>query len=151
MQLRRVSERAVTGLLADPSKIERFLFPSQMETAIDHDTEISIGEAFRYLALLHFRHVDPPLAVLTTGGAAIGDFDTGEGPARGFTAAEVRKLAAKLATISRDDVVKELATVPLPPRAPTITELGASYHTLREFVIGTAKAEAGMIVYVVRD
>jgi len=43
---------------------------------------------------------------------------------------------------------KLLYQTPLPPQAPSITEIAESYATLRDFVIETAKAEAGLIIYL---
>jgi hypothetical protein len=131
--LRRVSSRTVEQLLADPMRIRKVLFPSSTETVIDDEVLITVSA---------WQLVDDALgnaAFLAKGGAAIGEVMIGDGPARGFTSAEVRRLSAKLALTSEADLGKH----------PAITsEAISDFTNLKDFVLETAKAEAGMIVYV---
>lgn len=145
--LRRVPERVVASLFANPSAIEAVLFPSAMETALDQDVEIWLGNRYPVLAQVQFGQAQPPVQALESAGTAIGDIPIGGVPARGFTSAEVRRLAGKLAPIIEADLVKGLATIPLPPTAPSLKELWQTFVQLREFVVETARAEAAMIVF----
>ena len=140
--LRRVSSKLVDGLISNPARIKKVLFPSSSETVVDDDVLITIGEGFEYIDQMLEPH-----SFIVAGGTKIGDIAVGDGPARGFRSDEVRKVAARLTLVSVDDLRKLLGQTPLPPQAPSISELTASYATLREFVIETAKAEAGLIVY----
>ncbi len=140
---RRVSSNVLEGVFANPARIKTVLFPSSSETVVDDDVLLTIAEGHE--------HVDSALqtqAFIRSGGTRIGDIDVGAGPARGFRSADVRKLAAKLTLISVEDFERTLNGTPLPPQAPPIKELVAAYSGLRELVIETAKAEAGMIVYL---
>jgi hypothetical protein len=140
--LRRVSERVIEGVLANPGGIRRVLFPSSTETVIDDEVLITI-EGLEYL--------EPALSEdtqITKLGAPVGDIDIGgDGPARGFTPAEVRKLATKLTLFAPDALPKALRQIPLPPESPPVNELVDAYTTMREFVLETAKAEAAIILY----
>lgn len=109
---------------------------------IDDEVLITIGEGFEYID----RMLEPH-SFICAGGTKIGDIDVGAGPARGFRSDEVRKVAARLTLVSVDDLRKLLNQTALPPQAPSINEISESYANLREFVIETAKAEAGLIVY----
>ncbi len=140
---RRVSSRLVDALVVDPARIKKVLFPSSSETVIDDEVLITIGEGFEYVD----RMLEPH-SFIVAGGTEIGDIAVGAGPARGFRSDEVRKLAARLTLVSVEDLRKPLYQTPLPPHAPSITEIAESYATLRDFVIETAKAEAGLIVYL---
>ena len=140
---RRVSSRLVDALLANPAGIKRVLFPSSSETVIDDEVLITIGEGYHHLETLL-----APLDFITQGGTPIGDIAVGDGPARGLDSAQVRKVAGALAPISGATLRERFNTAPLPADAPAIAELVESFDTLRSFVIETAKAEAGMIIYL---
>jgi hypothetical protein len=121
--LRRVSQRTVEGVLAQPARIEAVMMPADGETAIDDDVQFMVAA---------FAEIDRALGVdafLVRGGTSVGDIVFGEGPARAFTAADVRKLATRLA---------------LAPAPAGIRE----YVIVKQFVTDTARAEAAMIITI---
>ena len=139
--LRRVSARTVEQLFADPARIRKVLFPSSNETVIDDEVLITIG-AWELIDDALGRH-----AFLATGGTPIGEAVIGDGPARGFTSAEVRRLATNLALTTEADLGRYYGqTMALPPGSTA--DAIADFTNVKHFVVETAKAEAGMIVYV---
>jgi hypothetical protein len=120
--LRRVSSRTVDGLLAEPARVRKVLFPSSSETVIDDEVLIML-ESWEALGQDFIRN----------GGTPIGDILVGEEPARAFGAGDVRRIAAKLALV-----------------APGSIEASAreDFDSLRDFVMTTAQAEAAMIIYL---
>lgn len=140
---RRVSSRLVEALLADPARVKKVLFPSTSETVIDDEVLITIGENYPSLETLIAPH-----DFITKGGTPIGDVIVGDAPARGFDSAQVRKVAGALAPISGATLHERFHTTSMPPAAPSIDELVETFDLLRSFVIETAKAEAGLIVYL---
>jgi hypothetical protein len=120
--LRRVSSRTVEMLLADPSRVKSVLFPSSSETMIDDEVLIAL-EGWEALGLDFIRD----------GGTSIGDVMVGDGPARAFTSAEVRRIAGKLALIAPSSIADSAR---------------AEFDSLREMVMTTAQAEAALIIYL---
>jgi hypothetical protein len=121
--LRRVSQRTVEGLLAEPARIEAVMMPADGETAIDDDVQFMVAA---------YADIDRALgadAFLVKGGTPVGDIVFGEGPARAFTAADVRKLATRLALAPAPTGIREYAIV-------------------KQFVTDTARAEAAMIITI---
>jgi hypothetical protein len=120
--LRRVSSRTVEMLLADPSRVKSVLFPSSSETMIDDEVLIAL-EGWEALGQDFIRD----------GGTPIGDVVVGDGPARAFTSAEVRRIAGKLALVAPDSIAD--AARP-------------EFDSMRELVMTTAQAEAALIIYL---
>ncbi len=97
--------------------------PSASDTAIDDDAQIMIAS---------FAQIDEmlgPDAFIVRGGTPLGDIVFGEGPARGFSASDVRRLATRFALITASKQVSE-------------------YSTVKQFVTDTARAQAAMIITV---
>lgn len=130
-------------MIANPARIKKVLFPSSTETVIDDEVLITIADGHEHLDAA----LDPH-SFIHEGGTAIGDIDVGAGPARGFRSADVRKIAGRLALVTADDMNQALRGIPLPPQAPSIKELVADYAALREMIMTTAQAEAGLIIYL---
>jgi hypothetical protein len=159
---RRVSSRVIDELRAQPDRIKSILYPQQSETAIDDDVRVDVDCAWH---ALHFllsgspKPGKPPLDFIL-GGTPVGDIDLGEGPARMFTSADVRKIAAMLALVnqatlrSRFDVAQlvEHQIYPLhwdePGKTASFEFVAEQFDALKDFVTTTAQAEAGMIVYM---
>jgi len=121
--LRRVSQRLLEVLLAEPARIESVMMPAEGETAIDDDMQFMIAG---------YADIDRALgadAFLVQGGTPIGDIVFGDGPARAFTAPDVRKLATRLALTTAPNAIREYAIV-------------------KQFVTDTARAEAAIIITI---
>jgi len=127
--VRRVSTRQLETLVADRSKLQSVLFPSTTETAIDDDVFIDLGDVWHDL-LAALIGLNPALSLLDRGGADLGVLNGH--PARGFATADARRIAAALSLITPDKLSEGKREL---------------FHLLKDFVIETAKAEAGMIVF----
>lgn len=124
--LRRVSNRTVDSVLAEPARIQAVLMPSGEDTAVDDDSQIM---------LIAHEAIDAALgpdAFLASGGTPVGDIVFGAGPARVFHLRDVRRLATKLA----------LAT---PPEA---RQARAELDALKHFLMEAARAEGAIVVTV---
>jgi len=137
--LRRVSERVVEALLANPARLRKVLFPSSTETVIDDEVLVAIE------GLSYYESELSPTARITQLGKVLGDVDGVS--ARGFSSAEVRKIATAFALLTVDGLDRALRQIPLPAESPSIKELLESFTVLKDFVTDSAKAEAGMIIY----
>ena len=127
--LRRVSARQIDTLIEDPSRVHNVLFPSMTETAIDDDVFIQLDGEWEPLdKLVEAR--DPSLTFLHTGGFNLGK--VGEQQARGYPSGQVRKIATQLGLISEAEV------------PPPLVE---GFFTLKDFVMETARAGAGIIIF----
>jgi hypothetical protein len=159
---RRVSSRVLDELRAQPERIKAILYPQQSETAIDDDVRIDVDTSWHALHFLLAGQPGagkPPLDFIL-GGTPVGDIDLGEGPARSFASAEVRKIAAALALINTDTLRTrwnpgELAQNQIypghwdrPVKTSSFEFVAEQFDALKDFVTTTAKAEAGMIVYL---
>ncbi|HUS27838.1 MAG TPA: DUF1877 family protein [Kofleriaceae bacterium] len=127
--VRRVSTRQLDALVADRSKLERVLFPSTTETAVDDDVFIDLDTVWPSLVEAVVA-LNPALALLDRGGADLGKLNGH--PAVGFATADARRIAAALSLLTPDNV-------PDPVRE--------KFEMLKDFVTETAKAGAGMIVF----
>ena len=101
-----------------------------------------------------------PLNFLVSGGRPVGDIDVGYGPARAFDADQVREIAAALTPLTREVLAPRFDPAQL--RAHNVYPgfrdgwdqpddrdyLLDHYEDLRAFVLGTAEAGAGLIVYI---
>lgn len=159
---RRVSQRVIDDLQARPERVRAVLYPSTTETAIDDDVRIDVDTSWHALHFLLAGQPGagkPPLDFIL-GGMPVGDIDLGEGPARSFASAEVRKIAAALALINTDTlrtrwnpaVLVEHQIYPghwdRPSKTSSFEFVAEQFDALKDFVTTTAKAEAGMIVYL---
>jgi hypothetical protein len=138
---RRTSDRQVEALRAAPQRIQKVLFPDSSETVIDEEVRLEV-EAWQPLHEL--------LAGSTNfirGGQPFGTIDIGgEGPARGFTSAEVKVVAGALAKVT-DDTLRGRFDAAKAGRW-TLEALLGQLEELKEFVTITADADAGLIVYM---
>lgn len=137
--LRRVSARVLDQLVADPSRLRKVLFPSSTETVIDDDVLITVNP---FVDLM----IEPHQFLYR--GTPIGAEIVGTGPARAFRPAEVRKIAGALAPISVADIKRTYDEMPGNGSEPPQSEVVEAYEALRDFIMTTAQAEAGVIIYV---
>jgi hypothetical protein len=159
---RRVSSRVIDDLRAHPERIKSVLYPQQSETAIDDDVRVDVDSTWHALHFLFTgspKPGTPPLDFIL-GGTPVGDIDLGEGPARMFTSAEVRKIATGLALLNRETLRARFDPAQLtahqiyplhwdqPGKASSFEVVAEQFDTLKDFVTTTAQAEAGMIVYM---
>lgn len=159
---RRVSTRVVEDLRAQPDRIKAILYPQQSETAIDDDVRIDVDTSWHALHFLFTGSATPgkPPLDFILGGPTVGDIDLGEGPARIFSSAEVRRIAAGLALINLETLrsrfdARALMENQIYPRhwnrvdkTSSFAFVAEQFDALKDFVTTTAQAEAGMIVYM---
>jgi len=104
---------------------------------------------------------EPPANFLVTGGTQIGEVDVGYGPARSFTPAEVRSIAAFLDGQREDELksridLEAMQTLDIYPSVwsedTDIEEeweyLVTSFREMKQFVGQAAQANLSMIVYI---
>ena len=106
---RRTSDARIDALVSNPDTISDYL-------ARDPEDAADAGEAYADLDVdkawhgLHFLLTGtawkgpPPLDFIVKGGRQIGDVDVGYGPARAFSSADVRVIAAALRPIGPADL-----------------------------------------------
>lgn len=159
---RRVSTRVIDALRAHPENIKAILYPQQTETAIDDDVRIDVDTSWHALHFLLTGSATPgkPPLDFILGGTPVGDIDLGEGPARMFSSAEVRKIAAALALINTGTLRSRFDATALmqhqiypthweqPGKTSSFEHIAEQFDSLKDFVTTTAQAEAGMIVYM---
>lgn len=160
----RVPTKRVEALRENPHRITRLLYPSEEgDTVTSDDVHLDLNKAWHgihYLLNGDAWEGTPPLDFIV-GGQPIGDVDVGYGPARGFTADEVRAIATALAPITGDMLrarfdPKAMMAAEIyptiwdrdPAQDDTLGWLLDSFENLKEFVLDTAEAGAGMIVYL---
>jgi len=98
-----------------------------------------------------------PLDFIIRGGDEVGDVDVGYGPARAFTSAQVRALAAALAPIDRATLLArwdadafraaDIYGVDPAGSAEENAYVGSHFDDLKAFVAGLARDGLGLIVY----
>jgi hypothetical protein len=159
---RRVSSRVIDQLRVHPENIKSILYPQQTETAIDDDVRIDVDTSWHALHVLFTGSATPgkPPLDFILGGTPVGDIDLGEGPARMFSSADVRKIAAALALINVETLRSRFDPIALmqhqiypmhwdrPGTTSSFAFVAEQFDALKYFVTTTAQAEAGMIVYM---
>jgi hypothetical protein len=161
---RRTSDARVEALVSNPDTISDYLVG-------DPDDAADAGEAYADLDVdkawhgLHFLLTGtawegaPPLDFIVKGGRQIGDVDYG--PARAFSSADVRAIAAALrpigpaelearfdpAAMTKLDIYPSIWDRPR-DEEDTLGYLLENYDALKAFVEGAVKEGEGMIVYI---
>src|SRR5688572_21836437 len=103
--LRRLSPKDLERLKADPSLVVSFLGEEDVD-GFEPFADLDIDKAWHgihYLLTGSGWEGAPPLSFLVVGGATVGE-DRGYGPARGFSAEEVKPLAEALAPVTEDEL-----------------------------------------------
>ncbi len=162
--LLRISTKQIEALRADPSRIERVLHPqSDGDTAMSEDVHADIDKAWHglhYLLTGQAWDAPLPLAFLVCG-TELGDIDVGYGPARAFDAGEVRAIAEALQPITTETLRARFDGAAMmkaeiypqiwdrdPATDDTLGYLLEYFELLKTFVLDTAEAGAGLIVYL---
>jgi hypothetical protein len=156
----RISTKKVVALRERPDRIKKVLFPDHDDTAMSDDVLLDVDKAWNGIHfLLTGGEGEFPLDFIL-GGEPLGDIDVGYGPARAFDADQVRAIAAALTPLTRDALAPRFDPAQL--RAHNVYPgfrdgwdqpddrdyLLDHYENLRAFVLETAEAGAGMIVYL---
>lgn len=100
----------------------------------------------------------PPLDFIMNGGEPIGDEDVGEGPARGFSAEEVRRIAIALGAVTWPalwarwdaEAIRAAKLYRVDPDASDTESayLEVAFQWLRAFITGLAQKNQAMLVYM---
>jgi len=158
---RRISARDLARLYADPDAATEFLGGEGDDTGFDPFADLDVDKAWHgihYLLTGSAEEGEPPLDFIVRGGREIGE-DLGYGPARGFSPAEVKNIAAALSGVSLDQLrsrydQNEMQRLQIYPdiwrREP---DEGLAYVTqyfdeLKEFITGGAKEGEALIVFL---
>jgi hypothetical protein len=153
----QLSSEELAVLLADPSRVEEFIYPEGEENEKNIDVD-KAWHGIHYLLAGDTWSGEPPLANVVLGGTEIGD-DVGYGPARYLTADEVRAAADALKGITPEKlreryVASELSKNEIYPEIwddgddDAIGYLATWYETLRDYYIDAASKGHAMIKYL---
>jgi hypothetical protein len=153
---RRISERELTMLRANPDSVDGLLSPEDSEP--DDGRHIDLDKswhAIHYLLTGDPWGGEPPLFNAVLGGTPIGD-DNGYGPARYLTAEQVRQVAVALTAISPENLrsrasLKEMAGADIYSVAPEEGEseweyITDNYRNLVDFFRNAAAAGDAMLL-----
>ena len=165
--LRRVSETKLAALLAEPAGIMDFLYeeegsPDAGDEAAYADLDIDKSwHALHYLLNGSAWGTRGALGFFVGDGREIGDDDVGYGPARGFTNAEVRMIAAELEPLTParllaayDPKAMNTAEIyphgwPEDPEEAHLTDYIVDYfEQMKQFIVGAAAQGEALIVYL---
>ncbi|NLG84732.1 MAG: YfbM family protein [Firmicutes bacterium] len=161
--LRRLSEADRQRLFEAPHEITSYLYENPPKgDGPFRDLEIDkVWHGIHYLLTGSAWEGESPLGFLVNGGTAVGDEDVGYGPARGFSAKEVRAIAEALAGIDAatlrarfdSQAMMEAGIYPLVWDRPlteddTLGYLLEYFEQLREFIAGAAAAGDALLVYI---
>jgi Domain of unknown function (DUF1877) len=164
---RRASDARIEALLADPAGILEYLDDGDDGGEGDPDdahADLDVDKAWHGIHFLLTGTAwegQMPFSFIVSGGRQIGDVDVGYGPARVFTSAEVKTIAAALAPLTRAVLERRFdpAAMTRLDIYPSIWDrpheqgdalgyLLESYESLAEFVAEAARQHEGLIVYV---
>jgi hypothetical protein len=158
----RVPTKKVASLRERPERIKKVLFPDHDDTAMSDDVLLDVDKAWNGIHFLLTGDAAQgalPLGFILCGEPLV-DVDVGYGPARAFDADQVRAIAAALEPLTRDELGKRFDPAQLREHSvyPGFRDgwdqpddrdyLLDHYENLRAFVLETAEAGAGMIVYL---
>jgi hypothetical protein len=153
----QLSSDQLAALIADPSRVETFIYPEDEE----RDSGIDVDKAWHgihYLLVGDAWGGEPPLANVVLGGTEIGD-DVGYGPARYLNADEVRAVADALKDITPDVLRSRYVATALSeneiypeiwddPDDDAVGYLASWYQTLRDYYIDAAVKQKAMLKYL---
>jgi hypothetical protein len=155
---RRVSERTLNDLLANPQKISEYLYS---EDGVSSDESLDIDKSWH---IIHFLltgdawESDPPWGDAVLGGTPISEEDMGYGPARYLTPMQVRAVSQALATVSPEQLIarwdeRRVADAELYPQIwddslENREYVSIYYDELRSLFATAAKNSEAMIVWL---
>lgn len=153
---RSVSAERLAELLAAPGEVHALL-----ESPGPRGAYLELDRAWHGLHFLMCGSPwegSPPLDFIMNGGEPIGDEDLGEGPARGFSVEEVRRIAIALGAVTwlglwarwEPDVIRAARLYRVDPDAPEdeAAHLEVAFQWLRAFITGLAEHNQAMLVYM---
>lgn len=158
----RLPETDLKKLLADPGSIHGYLYPED-EDEPREVAELDVDKAWQGIHWLLTGTAwegDGPEAFIIQGGQQVGDEDVGYGPARGFTAEEVRAIAGALRGLTSEILharfdPQAMEAADIYPTGIWVDEgdeafeyLDTYFEQLRSFVLGAAGEGEAMLVYV---
>ncbi len=160
---RRLSEADLRRLLEEPDQIADYLYEDAQE-GFGPFVDLEIDRAWHglhYLLTGTAWEGQAPLNFIVQGGREIGETDVGYGPARGFTADEVRAIAQALARIDVQTLrarfnPQAMMTADIYPNSwdrpaaedDTLGYLVEYYEQLRPFISEAAAAGEALLVYL---
>jgi hypothetical protein len=164
---RRASDRRIEALLSAPQTIADYLFEDAEDAggeSEDAHADLDVDKAWHgihYLLTGTAWEGKPPLDFIVKGGREVGDVDVGYGPARAFSSADVRAIAAALGPITRRNLEQRFDPAAMSkldiypsiwdrPREEddTLGYLLEYYDALKNFVQGAAEQGEGLLVYM---
>jgi hypothetical protein len=153
---RAVSDEELAQLLLEPERIH-----SLVRRAAPSEEHLELERTWQALHFLMCGEPwggPPPLDFIMSGGEPIGNEDIAHGPARGFTADEVRVIALALGAVTwvalgerwDPDVVRaaDLYAIDLARPEAELEQLKAAFESLRGFITSLATQSRGMLVYM---
>ncbi|MCA9640725.1 MAG: YfbM family protein [Polyangiaceae bacterium] len=158
----RLPDGDLTTLLADPESIHDYLYPEDEDTS-RQVAELDVDKAWHGIHWLLTGTTwggDGPTAFIMRGGEQVGDEPVGQGPARGFTAEEVRGIAAALHGLSSEILharfdPQAMETADIYPSEIWMREgdeafeyLDSYFDQLKDFVLGAAKEGEALLIYI---
>jgi hypothetical protein len=163
---RRAQEARIEALLREPEGVTDFLYEDETD-ASDEGSAYADFDVDKAWHGIHFLLTgtawegEAPLDFIVQGGQPIGEVDVGYGPARAFTAAEVRDITAALRAIDGRELERRFDPAAMQklqiyptiwdrPREEddTLGYLVTHYEALRDFLEGAAERGEGLIVYI---
>jgi hypothetical protein len=155
--LRPASDAEIERLLANPSEITRFLYGSEA----DGCERVVIDKAWHaiHYALNGSRlGGQEPLNFLVSEGTPVGQVDVGYGPARVLTSQQVRAIAASLAALPPEDLVKRVDLKTLDDEiiypggwqrdGMGIDYVVSNYRDMRSLIERLAERGEGLVLYI---
>jgi hypothetical protein len=160
---RRLPDQDLARLHREPAIVVNYLseddHPEDFGPFVDLDVD-KAWHAIHFLLTGTAWDGDTPWNFVAVGGTELGE-DLGYGPARGFTAAEVRIIAAALESLPPEALLQRfdssrLMTAEIYPEIwdrpaeqdDTQSYILENYDALRDFVCGAAKSNEALLVYL---
>jgi len=151
-----ISPDDLNALIADPSRVESFIYPDDEE----HENCIDVDKAWHGIHFLLAGDTwggKPPLANVVLGGTEIGG-DVGYGPARFLTADDVRAVADAIKEITPDKLSELYDATNLSQNEiypdiwgdddDAVAYLTSWYQTLRSYYLDAAAKGQAMLKYL---
>ena len=162
--IRLATDAEIGALLADPPRVEEFLYGEDGELEPPDDVHLELDKSWHGIHFLLTGEAwsgTPPLDFIVSGGRPVGDEDVGYGPARAFSSAEVARVAAALDPITaerlrerfdgqrmvRAEIYPEIWARD-PADDDTLGYLVEYFELLKPFVAQAAERQLGMLVYL---
>lgn len=161
---RRLADEDIATLLAEPELIEEYVDSEEPPDGFGPFANLDVDKAWHAIQFLLTGSAwegEPPLNFIVAGGTPIGDVDLGYGPARAFSSAEVRGIAAALTQVTVDALQarfapKALMTANIYPeiwdRPPEEDDVRGyvleNYDSLRQFLLDAAQEGEALLVFI---